>query len=399
MAPARRSGKQTVPAAPPSHSRRVSGGPAPVAPMLATPGPLPGGEAWAYEFKWDGMRALAQVAPPAARRARATSGKPRLALLTRSGQDVTGRFPELAGLAQALPEGGILDGEVVALNGRGRPDFGLLQTRMGLTREPDALTRSRRVPVRFFIFDALELGDRDLRALSYRERRAALQALGLRAEAWDVPPYHLDGEAVLDTSRALGLEGVVAKRLDSPYAAGRRSPAWVKVHNRARQEFVVGGWTEGEGSRTGLGAILVGHHAQPGQAGPLLYRGKVGSGFTAADLGRLGRALKAIERPASPFNTAAGRFGGQEGVEERLGDVHFVAPELVVEVEFAGLSSDGLLRQPSFKGIRTDKPAAAVVWEQAEPGTLHAPRPSRPRRGLGLEPHGSAVHEGVAQEA
>jgi bifunctional non-homologous end joining protein LigD len=346
----------------------MAASPSQPAPMLATAGLLPPDpDRYAFEYKWDGMRAVASC-----------SGG-RVRLVSRNGNDVTARFPELRGLASAL--GGrdaVLDGEIVALDGRGRPDFGLMQLRMGLLDQAEAERRAQAGPVRYFVFDVLELDGRSLARRPFRERRAVLESLGISGPNWTVPPSHVgEGAAMLEVSRAMGLEGIVAKRLDSPYRPGERSPEWVKVRNRMRQEFVVCGWSEGQGSRSGMfRALLLGVRLKPG--GPLAYVGRVGSGFKGAEVERLTRRLKAIPRFDPPLASTA-------GID--LATVHWVEPVLVAEVEFSGLARGGVLRQASFKGLRSDKRPEEVVWEQAEPPQAAAGKEVTPWQGLsGADP-------------
>lgn len=283
---------------------------------------------WAFEMKWDGIRALAFVQGA------------NLRVLTRNGNDMTARFPELALLAQAVPRDALLDGEVVALDERGRPSFQLLQQQY------------RQVaPVVLMIFDLLHLGDESLLGLPYVERRARLEALKLEAEHWRTPSYSIGGGAKLQAdSRRLGLEGVVAKRLDSPYEPGQRTGAWIKIKNHLGQEVVIGGWQEGLGRRSGtIGALLLGYYDPAGQ---LRYAGKVGTGFTDATLADLKSRLERLARDTNPFATGKPPRGA-----------HFVEPQLVAEVEFTEWTSDGSIRHPSFKGLRADKPARDVVRE------------------------------------
>lgn len=319
-------------------------------PMLAVAGHLPpDGSGFSYEFKWDGMRVLVAVDGPA--------GK--VAAVSRNGNDALARFPELRGLPEALGRRkAILDGELVVLGTGGRPDFGLMQTRMAQSDPREIVASMRTHPVQFLAFDLLALDGKDLMRRPYRERRAALASLRLHGGQWTVPPAQEGpGQVVLAASQELGLEGIVAKRLDSPYLPGERSPHWVKVRNRLRQEFVVGGWTAGEGSRGGtVGSLLLGVYGSPLGTGKLHYVGRVGSGFKGRDLDHLDRELARLARKESPFHPF-----------DPEGDVpRFVEPELVLEAEFSGLGTQRVLRQAAFKGFRTDKPAKDVVWEQAD---------------------------------
>jgi bifunctional non-homologous end joining protein LigD len=302
------------------------------APMLATPGPVPDGRrGWAFEFKWDGIRAIAQVRNGSVR---ATS---------RNRNDLLARFPELAELAEAfVGRAVILDGEIIAPDAHGRPDFGLLQHRL-----PDPGSGSRRasVGVSYLVFDLLYLDGIWLADAPWDARRDALEDLGLHAPHVAVPPAfrNADGAAVLAAGRARGLEGVVAKRRSAPYRAGARSPDWVKIKSSRTQEVIVGGWTEGRGALVGsLGALLVG---VPGPDG-LDYVGKVGTGFgDASRLEILGR-LRSLERSSSPFSRR---------LPSAVHAAQFVAPRLVGEVRFTEWTAAGRLRHPSWRGWRPDK--------------------------------------------
>jgi bifunctional non-homologous end joining protein LigD len=197
-------------------------------------------------------------------------------------------------------------------------------------------------PVHYIAFDLLYLDGRSLLDDRYDERRAALAELGLAGPTWQAPAHHVgDGAALLEATRAQQLEGIVAKRLDCPYLPGRRSPGWVKVKNIGTTDVVVGGWLEGEGGRSGrLGALVIGI---PDEEGVLRYAGRVGSGFTDAELGRVKRLLDELASDASPF------VGRQP---PKL--THFVEPELVARVDFTERTGAGTLRQPSYKGLRDD---------------------------------------------
>ncbi|HEX2273803.1 MAG TPA: non-homologous end-joining DNA ligase [Acidimicrobiales bacterium] len=314
-----------------------------IAPMLATAADHlpPDDSAWAYEFKWDGVRALVFV----------DGGG--VCVQGRRQVDVTDRYPELAGIAEGLGgRSAILDGEVVAVDDRGRPSFQLLQQRMHVASAADARRRMNQVPVAWLGFDVLALDGNPTLDLPYSERRALLDGLELAGPRWQVPPSHVgDGPSVLEASRAAGLEGVVAKRLDSRYEPGRRSRCWLKLKNHRRQEFVVGGWTAGEGSRSDrFGSLMVGVY----EGDDLVYAGNVGTGFTEKTLDELSTALAPLRRTGSPFvNTP--RLPGR---------MVFVEPVLVAEVEYSDWTNDGRLRHPSFKGLRPDKDPREVVREE-----------------------------------
>jgi bifunctional non-homologous end joining protein LigD len=302
-----------------------------IAPMLARTGPLPSEDGrWAYEIKWDGVRAIAFV----------QGG--RLVLQARSERDITPRYPELRPLAEALAgREVILDGEVVAFDG-GRPSFQKLQSRMHLTSDHAVRRLAREEPVHYIAFDLLYLDGHSLMDLRYDERRAALAELALEGPTWQVPAHHVgDGAALLELTRSQGLEGVIAKRLDCPYLPGRRSPGWIKVKNVARTDAVIGGWLPGERARAGrLGALVIGI---PDDDGVLRYAGRVGTGFTEAELARLGRLLEPLAGAESPFT------GRQPPRETR-----FVEPVLVAAIDFNERTQAGTLRQPSYKGLRDD---------------------------------------------
>ncbi|WP_369135327.1 non-homologous end-joining DNA ligase [Modestobacter sp. I12A-02662] len=311
-------------------------------PMLAALGELPPADdpRWGYEFKWDGVRALAHV----------RSG--RLRLRARSGNDVTATYPELGALPAALHgHDAVLDGEVVALDARGRPDFGLLQGRMHRTG-PEVARMAAAAPVSYLVFDLLAWDGASMLGLPYTERRERLDALGLGSDRWVTTPwFRSDGPLVQAASRENGLEGVVAKRLDSPYRPGGRGPDWRKVKNLSTQAVVVGGWRPGEGRRAGgIGSLLVGVHDDTGR---LVYAGHVGTGFTARALADLAPLL--TPRSTSPFADALPRLVTR--------DAHWVEPLLVGEVAFGQWTRDGRLRHPSWRGLRDDVDPADVVVE------------------------------------
>lgn len=311
-----------------------------VAPMLATTGPLPAdGDHWAYEVKWDGVRALVSV----------RAGQ--VTLRSRNGNDITGAYPELLGLGEALGStSALLDGEVVAFDAAGRPDFGLLQSRMHVRSPAPSLVRS--TPVTLLLFDVLQVDDQPLVDASYDERRAVLEALPLTGERWQVPPsFPGDGEAVLAATLAQGMEGVVAKRRDSRYTPGRRSDCWVKVKHVHRTSAVVVGWKPGDGGRAGrIGSLLLAVPEGDGWA----FAGHVGTGFSDATLRLLGERLEPLRRDTPAL----------DGVpREHARHAVWVEPVLVVECDYTEWTRDGRLRHPSYKGLRPDVHPREVVRE------------------------------------
>jgi bifunctional non-homologous end joining protein LigD len=262
-------------------------------------------------------------------------------LRSRNGNDITGAYPELRGLAAAVGAPALLDAEVVAFDASGRTDFGRLQARMH-ARSPSA-SLQRDTPVTLLVFDLLHLGDRPLLAEPYDARRALLEGLGLASARWQVPPAFLsDGQAVLDATRAQGMEGVVAKRRDSRYDPGRRSECWVKVKHVHRTSAVVVGWKPGDGGRAGrLGSLLLGVQGPDG----LVFAGHVGTGFSAATLRMLGERLEALRRDTPPLPDVP---------REHARSAVWVEPVLVCDVDFTEWTREGRLRHPSYKGLRDD---------------------------------------------
>jgi len=313
-------------------------------PMKAVTGSLPTDETgWAFEIKWDGVRVLSSIGPKGVR------------LRSSRGNDITARYPELRRLAEALDgHRVILDGEVVAFDEHGRPSFGLLQSRMHLASATEVAKRAETVPITYVVFDLIELDGNELMPLPYTERRRLLTDLLPDDGCWTVPSAQQagNGAALMEAVRERGLEGVMAKRIDSPYLAGKRSSSWVKAKARLRQEFVIGGWQAGEGNRTGqLGSLLVGVY--DGDA--FRYCGKVGTGFAMRELTRLGGMLEPLAIEESPFDPPPPR------PIARL--AHYVRPALVAEVEFGEWTGEGILRHPSYLGLRDDKNPRDVVRE------------------------------------
>jgi bifunctional non-homologous end joining protein LigD len=317
-----------------------------IQPMFARTGQLPRDqERWSFEIKWDGVRAIAYAQPG------------RLRLESRNLNDITAGYPEVRGILDDLGmHEAVLDGEIVAFDDAGKPSFERLQRRMHVT-SPSAVRRlAASTPVVYAIFDLLYLDGKPLMELPYEQRRARLEQLELGGKAWRVPAAHPgEGGRLLEATAAQGLEGVVAKRLDSRYEPGRRSGAWLKVKNTLRQELVIGGWIPGEGRRTDrIGALLMGYYRD----GEFVCAGRVGTGFTEATLGELMAKLKPLRRKESPFTT------GPKLPREAV----FVEPRLVAEVEFREWTADGVMRAPSFKGLREDKDPTEVGPE-SEPST------------------------------
>jgi bifunctional non-homologous end joining protein LigD len=313
-------------------------------PMLAMADELPKEDAgWAYEFKWDGVRALVYV----------DGGRVRA--FTRNDKSLTTTFPELRDIGLHLgSRSAILDGEIVALDKNNRPSFSTLSKRLHVTSKTAIEKLKSSTPASFFAFDLLYLEGRSLMELPYDERRAALESLKLQGETFATPPSitNTSGSRVLDIARARGLEGVVIKRRSSRYSPGSRSGDWIKAKNFLTQEVVIGGWTEGRGERDGsLGALLLGIPTDEG----LEYVGKVGTGFTAATRKDLLARLAPLARKSTPFSAPLSRS------ETVL--AHFVRPTIVGEVQFAEWTNDGNLRQPSWRGLRPDKSAKEVVRE------------------------------------
>ncbi len=323
--------------------------------MLAKPGEVPesDGEEWAYEIKWDGIRALGYA------------DRGSWSMLSRRGEDVSARYPELEPIAEALADrSAVLDGEVVALDDEGRPRFQLIQSRMGLTSPTTIKARTKLQPVDYVIFDLLHLDGRSVRELPYTERRELLEGLGLDGPRWRTPRYRRGGGAdLLEAASRQGLEGIVAKRCDSPYRPGKRTGEWIKTRVWRRQEFVIGGYIPGEGRRARrVGSLLVGYYdrrrseLRKGEAQALHFAGGVGSGLNEAHLDLLTRELRERERPESPFDV-----GAPAGPKARL--AVWCEPELVCEVSWTEWTNEGTLRQPAFKGMRDDKDPREVVRE------------------------------------
>ncbi|WP_460445393.1 non-homologous end-joining DNA ligase [Angustibacter aerolatus] len=306
--------------------------------MLATaapPGaPPPGGDDWLHEVKWDGMRLLVEVRDG------------RLRAFSRTEADVTVSFPELAGLTAAGADL-LLDGEVVAFD-EGRPSFAALAERMHVQdpRRARALAEVR--PVQLVVFDVLRLYGVELLGRTFDDRRATLERLELPEGPWQVPGVFADGPGLLEATRAQGLEGIVSKRRGSLYHPGRRSRDWVKKPHRSTQSCLVGGWRPQTGTRSRLGALLLGVPDDEG----LRFVGRAGSGIGGRLAAVLGEALGPLQRSDSPFVDAVPRA-------DAVGSV-WVEPRVVVEISHLGHGGQGRLRQPVVLGLRPDVPTEEV---------------------------------------
>ncbi|MES1948570.1 DNA ligase, ATP-dependent [Salinisphaera sp. C84B14] len=308
-------------------------------PMLATLSDTPFSDAeWIFERKLDGIRLLV------------FRDGDHVELLTRNGQSRTDHFPELvACFAQQPHRRFVLDGEVVAFDGK-VTSFSRLQQRAGIS-DPEAAKASG-VAVYFYAFDCPWLDGLDLRRVALRDRKQLLRSQFDFGKALRYTAHrNACGEDYLAEARAKGWEGILAKQADSPYRCGR-SRRWLKLKCSRGQELVIGGFTEPQGSRSGLGALLVGYYDN----GDLHYAGRVGTGFDEDELARLRRSLEAIERKTSPFIDPGAQQAG----------VHWVTPERVAEFAFTEWTDDGRLRHPSYLGERDDKDAREVVREQPE---------------------------------
>jgi bifunctional non-homologous end joining protein LigD len=319
--------------------------PAGLRPMLAVSRPEtpPDKQNWALEMKWDGVRALAFVE------------RGRVRLMSRTERDITVAYPELAGLGHATDHKQLLlDGEIVVFGASGWPEFEALQPRMHVTSASQAALLAGPSPVTYLAFDLLQLDGRPLLEQEYSERRALLDSLGLTGPHWQTPPSFPgeDFPAVQAVSVEHGMEGVVAKRLDSRYLPGTRTDQWRKVKNHLRQEAVVAGYKPGKGNRTGqVGSLLIGVHDASG----LIYAGHVGTGFSDQTLRMLGDRLEPLRRPDSPFDGPVPPEHARTAV--------WVEPRLVIEVAFDRWTRAGRMRAPVYKGLRDDKNPGEVVRE------------------------------------
>jgi bifunctional non-homologous end joining protein LigD len=298
---------------------------------------------WAFEMKWDGVRTVAYLAGG------------RVKLLSRKGRDDTNAYFDVADeLTKINVRTAILDGEVVVTDSAGRPNFGLLQHRINLTKPADIERVAKSYPAQLMLFDILELNGQSLIKNSYEERRTILEGLmpsktGSRIQ---VPPiFEGDLEAAMATADQLRLEGVVAKRRNSTYQPGRRTHTWLKIKLHRAQEVVIGGWRPGQGRRSGgVGSLLMGIPTESG----LHYVGRVGSGFNDRQLDDIQAKLDKLSRKTTPFIDVP---------REDARDAHWVTPSLVGEVTYGELTEPGRLRHPVWRGLRPDKSPSEVVWE------------------------------------
>lgn len=313
----------------------------PVQPQLASlVGEVPVGDGWVFETKYDGYRILAHVA------------RDQVALHTRNGKDFTARAPSVASALRELGHTAVLDGELVS------PPTGPARGRAALAGDfqalQNALRAGRSAKLVYFVFDLLRLDGEDLRPRPLRERKQALRALLAGLDHAHVRlGEHLEGQGSLIYQHAcrLGMEGVIAKRADAPYTAGR-SRSWLKIKCLGREELIVVGYTKPSGARAHLGALLLATR----ERGKLRYAGKVGTGFTQSSLRELSQRLRPLRRATPPVSPAP------VGAETR--GATWVEPTLVVEVAFTEWTQDGRLRHPSFQGLREDKPAREVRRER-----------------------------------
>lgn len=326
-----------------------------VLPQLARLGPLPADERrFGYEIKWDGVRAIGFI------------DNGRLRLESRNLLDITAQYPELKELGESLgSRSAVLDGEIVAFDKAGKPSFSRLQTRMHVGSPAVVKRRMRDVPVTYMIFDLLYFEGHSLMSMAYEDRRRKLDALGLNGPAWQTPPYYRDGAALLAASRAQGLEGIVAKRIDAPYLQGRREAVWLKIKNPRRGEFVIAGWYPGEGNRENrIGSLLLGYYEANAQFAirdsqtPLRFAGKVGTGFTEKELKRLQELLVPLRRVTTPFT----------GAKQPQKHAVFCEPQYVAAVEYTEWTHERTLRHPSYKGIveHADPRDSVCVFQEEE---------------------------------
>ena len=305
----------------------------------------PGGGNWLYELKFDGIRAIA------------IKDRKKVSLISRNGNKLDKRFPEVAEAVQDLSVTDcVLDGEVVALDQEGRSSFQLLQA---LEME------GRKAPLAFYVFDLLQLGGKSLIGLPVEDRKQLLAKVCENVR----DPIRYSGaiagevESLLAEVQRRGLEGLIGKQSGSKYEPGRRTGAWIKLKTVHEQEFVIGGYTPPNGSRKHFGAILAGYY----ESGKLKFAGKVGTGFTEKSLSALSKKFRAEERDDCPFVDLPSKDGGQwvQGITpSMMKKMHWVNPKFVAQIKFAEWTRDGKLRQPVFLGLRDDKNPRQVIKEK-----------------------------------
>lgn len=317
-------------------------------PMLASPcthpGRLPLGDSWSYEIKWDGMRVLTE-----------RTGR-RVRLTSRRGNVVTPAYPELEpdAVLEHLPGDLVLDGEVVAF-ADGRPSFLTLASRIHVRDTRRAAALAATIPVTYVVFDLLRLDGHDLTSRPWHERRTLLESLdlGQRSPRWQVPPVYDDGHVLLQATAAQELEGVVAKRRTSKYYPGRRSPDWVKLAHRSTLSCAVAGWTPQTDSSTVLGAVWM---AVPDADGGWRTLGRCGAGLVGAAGANLKKLITAAPRDTTPFAVMP------DDPDTRR--THWVEPQVLIDVRYLGTDDTGRLRQPVFRGVRTDLTVADLGTDQ-----------------------------------
>lgn len=320
-----------------------------IKPMLAKVGNLPSKDTeYAYEIKWDGLRAIVYIE------------NEQIIISSRNLKDITAQYPELQEIGRSFNgQTAILDGEIVVLGADNKPSFSLLQHRMGLVSPAEILEKVRNFPITYMIFDLLNLNGNTFLHSPYTERQKALLALKLSGPYWQTPGYKTpNGKTLLEATKKLGLEGIIAKRLTSLYHPGYRTGDWLKIKNQQRQELILAGWTPGKGSREGtIGAILTGYFDHPNTSAEkqnLIFAGKVGTGFNRQTLEKLEALFKSLETSVNPY---AGKIPLKE-------EIIFVEPTLVGEFEFTEWTPNGTMRHPSFKGLRQDKNPNLIVKEE-----------------------------------
>ncbi len=307
--------------------------------MLGKLGPLPSSsEGWGFEFKWDGLRAITYW-----------DGE-RVRMESRNRLDITFRYPELHDLGKSLGQNAIVDGEIVAMDAHGRPSFSRLQQRMHVDKAA-ALKARLNVRINYYLFDVLYLNGTTLLDQTYAQRRELLERLGVAHPFTRVPPsYRGEGQDILTVARQHGLEGIMCKRLDSPYLPGRRSGDWRKVKVVNSREFVIGGFKYVQGDQSRIGSLQLGAYDTDLR---LRFVGGAGTGFSDTDHKILLSRLEPIRASRNVF---------EDPIER--GDVVFVEPKYVAQVEYRRWPVGGQIQQAAYKGLRIDKPAGDVRLEE-----------------------------------